>query len=207
VEGRREPAQLEDTMDDLENPNADEALAGADAPQDPVQAAKDEAWLAQFRADNAAAVARHNFEAANQEMAEATAAGAEKTYDLQRAAYADKTATDARAEAAEDERKAKEDAARHDEWELQRQRALHLAETADDAAGKFRTAADAADKRSVALSSEAVEIHGIYKQHQDEYDIIQEQAVAAQRIATDEAKLSHSGDPAPGEPGGESHTP
>lgn len=189
-------------MDELENPNADEAVAGAadaDAPQDPVQAAKDEAWLAQFRADNAAAVTRHNFEAANQEMAEATAAGAEKNYDVEQAVYAEKTATDARADAAEAERKVKEEATHHDEWELRRQEAVHLAETAQDTAAKLRDAADAADKRSVALSNEAVEIHGIYKEHQTEYEIMQEQAVAAQRIATDEAKLSHPGD-APADP-------
>jgi hypothetical protein len=189
-------------MDELENPNA-EAFAGTadgDAPQDPVQAAKDDAWLAQFRADNAAAVARHNMEAAGQEMAEATAAGAEKNYDVQRADYAAQTATDARAEAAEAERKAKEDGARFDEYELKRQEALHLAETADDTAAKLRAAADAADKRSVALSTEAVEIHGIYKEHQGEYVTMQEQAIAAQRIAIDEAKLPHPGDPTPADP-------
>ena len=196
-------------MDDLENPYADEAAAGAadpDAPQDPVQAAKDEAWLAQFRADNAEKVARHNFEAANQEMAESTAAGAERTFDLGKAEYATKTATDARAEAAEDERKAQASAARHDEWELKRQEELHLAATADDAAAKFRTAAEEAGKRSAALSAEAVEIHGIYKGHEEEYQLMQEQAVAAQRIATDEARLSHPGDPVPADPAAE-HQP
>lgn len=187
-------------MDELENPYADQGVAGeVDAPQDPVQAAKDEAWLAQFRADNAAAVARHNFEAANQEMAEATAAGAEKNYLNERADYADKTAAGARAEAAEAERKEKADAARHDEYELDRQKALSLATAAEESAAKFRAEAAEAEKRSTALSNEAVEIHGIYMQHTDEYQVMQEQAIAAQRIATDEAKLPHPGDPAPGD--------
>jgi hypothetical protein len=197
-------------MDELENPNADEAVAGAadaDAPQDPVQAAKDDAWLAQFRADNAAAVVRHNFEAAALEMGEATGAGAEKNYDEAEEAYAEKAASEARTQAAEAERKAKEDAARHDEWELKRQEALHTAETADDSAAKFRDAAHAADQRSVALVTEANEIYGISGQHQAEASIMQEQAVAAQRIATDEAKLPHPGDPAPADPAGQAPKP
>jgi hypothetical protein len=188
--------------DELENPNADEAIAAApDAPQDPIQAAKDDAWLAQFRADNAAAVVRHNYEAAVLETGEAMAAGAEKKYDEGEVALAERTASEARTRADEAERKATEDAARHDEWELKRQGALHLAETADDTAAKFRDAAHAADERSAALMKESDEIYGISKQHQAEYTIMQEQAVAAQRIATDEAKLPHPGDPAPGQDG------
>ncbi len=191
-------------MGDSENPNTADAAAGAttqDAPQDPVQAAKDEAWLAQFRAETAAKVTQHNFDAAREEMAAAKAAGAERNYDLEKAAWAEKSAAESRALAAENERKAQEDAARHDEWELRRRQELQRAELADGVAAAARAAADAADKRSVAHVTEAMEIHAIYEQHQSEADLMQEQAVAAQRIATNEAKLSHPGDPVPGQEG------
>jgi hypothetical protein len=186
-------------MDDLENPNA-EAPAAADAPPDPVQAAEADAWLAQFRADNAAAVSTHNFEAAGEAMAEAKAASAEKAFDMDLVDYGTKTAADLRAEAGALEAKEQADAGRRDEYEAKRQVDLHMAETTEATAAKFRSAATEADQRSVALTKEAGEIQDIYRQHQDEYDIIQEQAVAAQRIATDEAKLPHPGDPAPADP-------
>ena len=190
-------------MDELENPYADQAVAGeAEAPQDPVQAAKDEAWLAQFRADNAAAgLARHNFEAANEDEAEATAAGGRAGLRPQRrAARRQGRAAGARDEAAERERKAQADAARHDEYEWpRRQTELHLAEPADESAATSGPRPPRTRRRS-ALRTAVADDAAHLQEAPDEYEIMQEQAIAAQRIATDEAKLPHPGDPAPADP-------
>lgn len=58
--------------------------------------------------------------------------------------------------------------------------------------------ADAAAKR---LNTEVDEQYRNFEKDQAEYELIQQQAVAAQRIADNEAKLPHPGDPAPGQEG------
>ena len=202
----------EDAMDDLENPNADEPIAGAvdaDAPQDPVQAARDEAWLAQFRADNAAAVMQYDFRATIATEAEEKAQEARRDDDLMRAGTLDKDAVQARTEAADYEKKAEHEAARHDEYEAKAQTSSHIAHAAEAMATDLRADAKEADAAVKRLDAEKYEEFAIYEKDSNEYRIMQEQAVAAQRIATDEAKLPHPGDaPAGGaQPGGQAPTP
>ena len=187
-------------MGDPETPNPGDAVADAptaDAPLDPVQAAKDEAWLAQFRADNAAKVMQYDFTAAAETQAEAKEQGARHDYDLRQVESLSRTAAEERAEAAADEKKAKADAARHDEWELKAQTASHMADASEAMAGHFRSDAVEAEAEQKRLNTEVKDEYAIYEEAQKDYLIIQEQAVAAQRIADNEARLHHPGDPEP----------
>lgn len=187
--------------DELENPNADEAIGGApDAPQDPVQAAKDEAWLAQFRADNAANVMEYEFKATAETQSEIKADEGRRDYDLHKAGELDKEAAASRTNAAALEAKAQADQVRHDEYETKAQTELHYAEAGEHLAADLRADAGQADADAKRLTVELREEYDIFKQSRSEYEILQEQAVAAQRIATDEAKLPHPGDPAPADP-------
>lgn len=184
-------------MDDLENPTADAAVAGADAPQDPVQAAKDEAWLAQFRADNAAKVMEYDFKATAETQAEVKSEEARRDYDLGQAATIEKQTLEQRAEADRLEKKAKQDAVRHDEYETQALTARHMADAGEGIAAHFREDAKAADAVVQRLNTDVDEEFKIFEKDRAEYELIQQQAVAAQRIADIEAKLPHPGDPAP----------
>jgi hypothetical protein len=196
--------------DELENPYADEAVTGAadaDAPQDPVQAAKDDAWLAQFRADNAAKVMEYEFKATAETQSEIKAAEGQRDYDLHKAGVLDKDAAESLTSAAALEAKAKADAARHDEYEAKAQTERHYAESGTRLAGDLRVEAGQADAEAKRLGVELHEEYDIFKQSRSDYEIMQEQAVAAQRIATDEAKLPHPGDPAPADPAADHHQP
>ena len=191
-------------MGDPETPNAGDALADAptaDAPQDPVQAAKDEAWLAQFRADNAAKVMEYDFKAAGETQGEAKAAEARRDYDLSQAAKIEKQTADKRTEAERLEKKAQEDKARHDEYEAQAMTARHMADAAQGIAAHLRDDAKEADAAAQRLNTEVEEQYKHFEKDQAEYELIQQQAVAAQRIADNEAKLPHPGDPAPDQDG------
>ncbi len=191
-------------MGDPETPNADEAYAGApaeDAPQDPVQAAKDEAWLAQFRADNAAKVMEYDFKETAVTQAEAKAAEARRDYDLSQATKIEKQTAEQRAEAERLEKKAQQDAARHDEYEAQAMTARHMAEAGQGIATHLREDAKEADATAQRLGIEVEEEYKNFEKDRTEYELIQQQAVAAQRIADNEAKLPHPGDPAPGQEG------
>ena len=193
-------------MDDLENPYADDAGAASgqdtppDAPQDPVQAAKDEAWLAQFRADNAAAVMTYDAKSTLETQAQVAAEEARRVYDLKQADVLAQGAATERAEAAALEKKAQLDAKRHDEYEARAETARHEAASGDALAANLRADAKVADAAAKRLGDEVEEEYKILQQHREEYRIMQEQAVAAQRIAADEAKLPHPGDPAPADP-------
>jgi hypothetical protein len=196
--------------DDLMDPSASEAVnetADADAPQDPVQTAKDEAWLAQFRADNAAKVLQYDFTSAAETQAEEKEQVARRDYDLKQVDSLTKHAADERTEAAAFEKKAAQDVARHDEWEVKAQTDLHMADASEQMAGHFKADAATAEAERIRLNAEVKEEYAIYEGAQKEYEVMQEQAVAAQRIATDEARLPHPGDPPPAAPGEESHKP
>ena len=191
-------------MDDLENPNADEAIAGdpaADAPQDPVQAAKDDAWLAQFRADNAAKVMEYDYKATVDSQAEQSGAVAQRDYDLKMAAKLSGDAATARTDAAADDKKAEQTPSRHDEFTAKAEEERHVAVAADGSATHFREEAHVADVRAQQLSTDVAEEYKHFQADQHDYEIMQEQATAAQRIATDEARLPHPGDTPPAEPG------
>lgn len=187
--------------DELENPNADEAIAGApDAPQDPVQAAKDEAWLAQFRVDNAAKVMEYDYQSTVDTQAQEKAAEAERDYDVHMGDKLTKDAVSSRADATADEKLAQANAARHDEYIAKAEGERHIADAADRSAGHFRDEAHIADERAKQLQGDVTEEYANFDKDRTEYQIMQEQAVAAQRIATDEAKLPHPGDAAPADP-------
>jgi colicin import membrane protein len=190
-------------MGDMESEPLAGGVGGVDAtpaeePIDPVKAAEADAWLAQFRADNAAQVMRHNYEAAEDAQAEARAEAAKRDYELQKAKELDAGATQMRAEAAEYEQKAQQDPSRHDEYEAKIQFDRHKADAADSLAAESRADAAAADEAAKRQEAEAQELHKIFQEHEREYRTMQEQATAAQRIATNEARLQHPGDPAPG---------
>ncbi len=194
-------------MDELENPNADESFAeAADAPQDPVQAARDEAWLAQFRAENAAKVMEYEYKSTVETQSEIKAEEGKRDYDLSKAETLEKGAVGSYATAAAMEAKAKADQARHDEYETKAATERHYAEAGEHLAADLRTEAGQADAEAKRLTVELNEEYDIFKQSRSDYEIIQEQAIAAQRIATDEAKLAHPGDPSPAE-GTDPHEP
>lgn len=194
-------------MDDLENPYADDAVAGADAPQDPVQAAKDDAWLAQFRADNAAKVMEYDYKATVDTQAEATAALAQRDYDLKMADKLSKDAAGARADATTDEKKAEQTPSRHDEFTAKAEDDRHIAVATEGSSVHFRDEAHVADVKAQHLSADVAEEYKHFQDDKNEYEIMQEQAVAAQRIATDEARLPHPGDAPAADPAGEPHQP
>lgn len=203
--------RLEDTMsDDLMDPNASEAVIGtadADAPQDPVQAARDEAWLAQFRADNAAKVVEYDARSVVDTQAEQAAQEGRRDYDLKMAESFTKDAAVDRAEADALEKKAQLEAARHDEYEAKAETDRHMAAAAEGSAAHLRSDAKEADASVKRLDTELSEQYKVFNEDTREYEIMQEQAVAAQRIATDEARLPHPGDAPPAEPGGEPPKP
>jgi hypothetical protein len=197
-------------MGDLENPNADEAVADApaeDAPQDPVQAAKDEAWLAQFRADNAAKVVAYDGTSNVETQAELAGDLARRDFDMNLADTISKDAARARTEAAALDKKAQQDASRHDEYAAQAEIDRHTADAEDASAAHLRSEAAQLDATATKLTTELHDEMKILREHQREYELIQQQAVAAQRIADNEAKLSHPGDPAPDDAGGKPPTP
>jgi hypothetical protein len=186
-------------MGDPENPGADEAVAGApteDAPQDPVQAAKDEAWLAQFRADNAAKVVAYDGTSIVETQADVAADLARRDFDLKLADTITKDAVVARADATALEKKAQQDASRHDEYVAQAEIDRHTADAEDASAARLRSEAGKADAEATRLTTELADEMTILREHQREYELIQQQAVAAQRIADNEAKLPHPDDPA-----------
>ena len=197
-------------MDELENPNADEAVAGAadaDAPQDPVQAAKDDAWLAQFRADNAAAVVAYDGQSILDDNVARNEQSHRRDYDLNTADVLTKDAATDRVDAAGLEKKALNDAVRHDEYETQAQVDLHRAAAEETSATHLRTDAAEADVAVKRLTTDIADETKILTEDERQYKLMQEQAVAAQRIATDEAKLPHPGDPAPADPAGQAPKP
>jgi len=192
-------------MGDLESESLASDAGGVDAVAsdeaiDPVKAAEADAWLAQFRADNAAKLMEHNYEEAQRSYSEAVAEGAKRDYDLERVKDLNQGAAWWRADAATLEQKAKDDAARHDEYESTAELDRHKADAADELAAKLGTEATAADKAAGRAEAEGDDLHEIQKEHEREYRLLQEQAVAARRIATNEALLQHPGDPAPGGP-------
>jgi len=198
-------------MGDLEDPYAAEAVAGADeqaaAPQDPVQAARDEAWLAQFRADNAAKVMEYDYKAAVDTQAEERAAETQRDFDVHMTEKLTGDAATARADAATDEKRAQETASRHDEFMAKAEGERHFATAADGSAAHFREEGARAATHARELSTEVAEEYQNFRKDQTEYEIMQEQAIAAQRIATDEARLPHPGDPAPTDPPSEGQHP
>ena len=172
-----------------------------DAPQDPVQAAKDAAWLAQFRADNAAKVVAYDGTSNVETQAELAADIARRDFDLKLADTMAKDAAATRAEAMALDKKAQQDAARHDEYAAQAEIDRHTADAEDTSALHLRSEAAQLDAAAAKLTTELHEETTILREHQREYELIQQQAVAAQRIADNEAKLAHPGDPAPGQEG------
>jgi hypothetical protein len=191
-------------MGDFESESLTGDAGGADAGRpdeaiDPVKAAEADAWLAQFRAENAAKVMEHNFEAGEDAQAEARAEAAKRDYEQSQAKKLADNAVQLRAEAATFEEKAAKDAARHDEYATQAQIARQEAESADGLAAEARADAAAADEAAKRQDAEVRDLYQIYQQNEGDYRLIQEQAVAAQRIATNEARLEHPGDPAQGE--------
>ena len=196
-------------MGDFESESLTGDAGGADAGRpdeaiDPVKAAEADAWLAQFRAENAAKVMEHNFEAGEDAQAEARAEAAKRDYELSQAKKLADNAVQLRSEAAAFEEKAAKDAARHDEYATQAQIARQEAESADGLAAEARADAAAADEAAKRQDAEVRDLYEIYQQNEGDYRLIQEQAVAAQRIATNEARLEHPGDPVPGDASGSS---
>jgi hypothetical protein len=195
---------MSDTEDQpvTDEPSTDASTESA-APPDPVKGAKDDAWLAQFRADNAAKVMQHNYAASEEALAEAKAAEAQRDFDLKmgdQAAFAGHLSHE---EAADLEKKAQADAARHDEYELQAQKRSHKADEADALAETFRHDAERADGVARQDHKESDELYALHVQNTKEYDILQSEAVAAQRIATDEERLHQMTDAPPEEAGPE----
>ena len=164
---------------------------------DPVKAAEADAWLAQFRADNAAKLMEHNYEEAQRSYSEAVAEGAKRDYDLERVKDLNQGAAWWRADAATLEEKAKDDAARHDEYEATAELDRHKADAAETLAGKLSEDARVADKAAGRLEAEGDDLFEIQKRNERDLQLLQEQAIAAQRIATNETLLQHPGDPAP----------
>ncbi|HYU50815.1 MAG TPA: hypothetical protein VEO91_12900 [Candidatus Limnocylindria bacterium] len=196
-------------MGDFESESLTGDAGGAEAGRrdeaiDPVKAAEADAWLAQFRAENAAKVMEHNFEAGEDAQAEVRAEAAKRDYELSQAKKLADNAVQLRAEAAAFEEKAAKDAARHDEYATQAQIARQEAESADGLAAEARADAAAADEAAKRQDAEVRDLYEIYQQNEGDYRLIQEQAVAAQRIATNEARLEHPGDPVPGDASGSS---
>jgi hypothetical protein len=178
--------------------------AGSDEVVDPVKAAEADAWLAQFRADNAAKVMEHSFEAGEDAQAEQRAETAKRDYELSQAKKLADNAVQLRAEAAAFEEKAAKDAARHDEYATQAEIARREAASADRIAAESRADAAAAEEAAKHQEAEVQDLYKIYQQHEDDYRIMQEQAIAAQRIATNEARLQHPGDSSPADGSGSS---
>ncbi|HYC06577.1 MAG TPA: hypothetical protein VEG29_01530 [Candidatus Binatia bacterium] len=182
--------------DDLMDPNADDGAASADlsatdAPHDPAQAARDDAWLAQFRADTAAKVMEYDYEQATESKAALKRDEAERDYDNQMADKLTKDAASARKDEAEDERRAKATPSRHDEFTAQAQTEHHMAAIADSEATRFKEGATKADARVQQDLADVNEHHDQFKKDRADFENLQEQATAAQRIATNEAKLQH----------------
>jgi hypothetical protein len=190
---------------DSEQPTGDTGGAEADAadePIDPVKAAEADAWLAQFRADNAAKLMEHNYQEAQSSYSEAVAEGAKRDYDLERVKDLNQGAAWWRADAATLEQKAKDDAAWHDEYEAIAELDRHKADAADELAAKLGAEATSADRAAGRAEAEGDDLYEIQKEHEREYRLLQEEAVAARRIATNEALLQHPGDAAPAGPSG-----
>jgi hypothetical protein len=188
-----------------EQPTGDTGGAEADAadePIDPVKAAEADAWLAQFRADNAAKLMEHNYQEAQSSYSEAVAEGAKRDYDLERVKDLNQGAAWWRSDAATFEQKAKDDAARHDEYEATAELDRHKADAADELAAKLGAEATSADRAAGRAEAEGDDLYEIQKEHEREYRLFQEEAVAARRIATNEALLQHPGDAAPAGPSG-----
>lgn len=171
----------------------------SDEPIDPVKAAEADAWLAQFRADNAAKVMEHNYDAAQDSWAEAKAEFAKRDFELSQEQRLTENAAKLRADAAALDEQAQKDAARHDEYETRAEIDRHKAAASEALAADAHAAATAADKAAGRADAEGDELYAIHEQHSKEYGVMQEQAVAAQRIATDEARLQHPGDASPGD--------
>jgi hypothetical protein len=178
---------------------SDDASAGAAAAEedDPVKRAKDDAWLAQFRADNAMKVAQHNYEAAEDTQKDARGEAAKRDYELEKAKDLTDGAAKLRAEAAELEAKAEKEPTRHDEYVSQASFDRHKAQAADEIAAQSRTDAATADAAAKRLEDEAQDLYKTFQENEAQARLMQEQAVAAGRIATDEAKIHHVDQPAP----------
>ncbi len=169
----------------------------ADEAIDPVKAAEADAWLAQFRADNAAKLIEHNYEAAQDAYADAEGERAKRDYDLARATDLTGGAVYLRNEADTLEQKAQTDAARRIEYEAAAEVDRHKADAAETLAGKLSEDARVADKAAGRLEAEGDDLFEIQKRNERDLQLLQEQAIAAQRIATNETLLQHPGDPAP----------
>jgi hypothetical protein len=178
--------------------------AGADEAPDPVKAAEADAWLAQFRADNVAKMMEHNYEAAQEAYADAEGERAKSTYLQDRAKDLAGGADWLRDEAAALEDKAEKDAARRDEYEAAADVDRQKAEAAETLAGKLTADATAADKAAGRLEAEGDDLFEVQKRNERDLQLLQEQAVAAQRIAANEARLQHPGEAAPGDASGAS---
>jgi len=168
-----------------------------DEPIDPVKAAEADAWLAQFRADNAAKLIEHNYEAAQEAYADAEGERAKHDYDLARANDLTGGAVYLRNEADTLEQKAQTDAARRIEYEAAAGVDRHKADAAETLAGKLSEDARVAEKAAGRLEAEGDDLFEVQKGNERDLQLLQEQAVAAKRIATNEALLQHPGDPAP----------
>jgi len=171
----------------------------ADEAIDPVKAAEADAWLAQFRADNAAKLIEHNYEAAQEAYADAEGERAKRDYDLARAKDLTGGAVYLRNEADALEQKAQTDAARRIEYEAAAEVDRHKAGAAETLAGKLSADATVADRAAGRLEAEGDDLFEIQKRNERDLQLLQEQAIAAQRIATNEARLEHPGDPAQGD--------
>ena len=158
--------------------------------------AEGDAWLAQFRADNAMKVAQHNYEAAEDTQKDARGEAAKRDYEMEKAKELTDGAAKLRAEAAELEAKADKEPTRHDEYASQASFDRDKAGAADELAAQSRTDSATADEAAKRLEAEAQDLYKTYTENEAQARLMQEQATAAQRIATDEAKIQHTDQPA-----------
>jgi hypothetical protein len=175
---------------------------GAATGTDPVKDADDDAWLAQFRADNAAAVAAFDRAALEKTEVELGTETAKRDLENARAAEHDDGAKVHGIIADEYEQKAAKDAQRNDEYENVAERARHHA--AEDVAGARHARAEAASAEEAVkrLRTEEDEELDIVGGADSDYRALQEAAVAARRIAEDERRVQGGHQPGGQPPGG-----
>jgi hypothetical protein len=174
----------------------------AGAVSDPVKDAEDDAWLAQFRADNAAAVAAYDRAALEKTEVERDTEAAKRDLELKRASEHDESAAIHRKVADEYEKKAVADAHRHDEYEVVAEGARHREAEDVEKARHARTEAAAAEQEARRLDAESSEELDITIKADDDYRALQDAAVAARRIAEDERRVQHRQQPGAQSPGG-----
>lgn len=174
----------------------------AGAVSDPVKDAEDTAWLAQFRADNAAAVAAYDRAELERTEIELDTEKAKRDLETARAGEHDEGAKLHGRIADEYEQKAAKDAQRHDEYENVAERARHRAAEDIAAARRARAEAATAEEATKRLGAEVEEELDIVVGADDDYRALQDAAVAARRIAEDERRVQHRQQPGVQPPGG-----